>query len=78
MIFYVLRWIDNLPWSLVLIAAILLGLAPFFPQPHLVEKLRMLADHTLRRPIDIFDLFYHALPMVILLIKGGRALFLKR
>ena len=73
-----LQWIDNLPWSLVLIAAILLGLAPFFPQPHLVEKLRMLADHTLRRPIDIFDLIYHALPMVILLIKGGRALFLKR
>ncbi len=47
-----LQWIDNLPWSLVLIAAVLLGLAPFFPQPHLVEKLRMLADHTLKRPID--------------------------
>jgi len=53
----------------VLIAAVLLGLAPFYPQPHLVEKLRMLADHTLKRPIDIFDLVYHALPVIILLIK---------
>ena len=73
-----LQWIDNLPWSLVLIAAVLLGLAPFFPQPHLVEKLRMLADHTLKRPIDIFDLLYHALPVIILLIKVARTLIIKK
>ncbi len=72
-----LRWIDNLPWSLVIIAAILLGLAPFFPQPHLVEKLRMLANHTLKRPVDIFDLLYHALPVTILLIKIVRLLIIK-
>ena len=72
------QWIDNLPWSLVLIAAVLLGLAPFHPQPHLVEKLRMLNDHTLNRPIDIFDLLYHALPVILLLIKVARTLIRKK
>ncbi|AOZ69331.1 RND transporter [Rhodobacter xanthinilyticus] len=52
----------------VLIAA-LLGLAPFTPEPHLVEKLRMLAAGTLTRPIDIFDLCLHAAPWALLAAK---------
>lgn len=51
--------------------ALFLGLAPFYPQPHLVEKLRMLAAGTLKRPIDIFDLFWHAWPIALLLWKVG-------
>lgn len=31
--------------------ALFLGLAPFFPQPHIVEKIKMLADGTLKRSI---------------------------
>jgi len=46
--------------------ALFLGLAPFFPQPHIVEKLRMLLAGTLRRPIDIFDLAWHTWPFVLL------------
>ena len=46
--------------------ALLLGLAPFYPQPHIVEKVIMLATGTLRRPIDVFDLFWHAWPLVLL------------
>ncbi len=54
----------------VLIALCLtLGLAPFLPQPHLVQKLRMLFSGTLTRPIDIFDLLLHATPWVLLLVK---------
>ena len=49
--------------------ALLLGLAPFYPQPHIVEKLRMLMAGTLRRPIDIFDLFWHAWPFALLLYR---------
>ena len=45
---------------------LLLGLAPFYPQPHIVEKLRMLLAGTLKKPIDIFDLFWHALPFMLL------------
>jgi hypothetical protein len=44
-----------------------LGLAPFYPQPHIVEKVRMLAAGTLRRPVDVFDLFWHAWPLALLL-----------
>lgn len=49
--------------------AVLLGLAPFWPEPHLVEKSRMLLVGTLHRPIDIFDLCWHALPLILL---GGK------
>jgi hypothetical protein len=46
--------------------ALLLGLAPFYPQPHIVEKLKMLSAGTLKKPIDIFDLFWHAWPFALL------------
>ena len=46
--------------------ALILGFAPFFPQPHLVEKLGMLMTGTLRKPLDIFDLLWHAWPFALL------------
>ncbi|MBF0612729.1 MAG: RND transporter [Magnetococcales bacterium] len=52
--------------------AILLGLAPFVPEPHLVEKLRMLFQGILEKPIDIFDLFMHATPTLLVFIKAYR------
>jgi hypothetical protein len=48
---------------------LLLGFAPFFPQPHIVEKIRMLMAGTLKRPIDIFDLVWHAWPFAMLVYK---------
>ncbi len=72
-----LKWLDSVPWSIVVIAALVLGPAPFAPEPHLVQKLRMLAAGTLHRPIDIFDLFYHATPILLLILKTLRALQLK-
>jgi hypothetical protein len=48
------------------------GLAPFSPEPHLIEKLRSLAQGTLRRPIDLFDLFLHAAAPVLLGLRLGR------
>lgn len=67
-----MSWIDQLPWTLVVLACLTLGLAPFFPEPHIVEKLRMLVDGTLRKPLDIFDLLFHALPWMLALIKLAR------
>jgi len=55
-----------LDYRLLIPLALLLGLAPFFPQPHIVEKLRMLMAGTLIKPIDIFDLFWHAWPFLLL------------
>lgn len=44
-------------------------LAPFRPMPHVVEKLIMLKKGILTRPIDIFDLFHHFIPAILLVIK---------
>lgn len=61
--------IDRIPlWLLVLATAFMLG-APFSPEPHLVEKARMALAGTLRRPIDLFDVFWHLLPTVLLAIR---------
>jgi len=45
---------------------LLLGFAPFYPQPHIVEKVRMLVSGTLKRPVDIFDLVWHSWPFMLL------------
>ncbi|MBI3574715.1 MAG: RND transporter [Gammaproteobacteria bacterium] len=54
---------------MLIAGALLLGLAPFMPEPHLWEKLKMLAAGTLTRPIDIFDLLLHASLPVLLALK---------
>jgi hypothetical protein len=69
-----LNWIDSLSYGMLVPVALLLGLAPFQPQPHLFEKIGMLTQGTLTRPIDIFDLLLHATPVVILLVKVVRDL----
>ncbi|MBI1290169.1 RND transporter [bacterium] len=61
--------LDNLPWSIVILACLTLGLAPFFPEPHVWEKLKMLASGTLARPIDMVDLLMHAAPFLVALAK---------
>jgi hypothetical protein len=67
-----MRWIDKIPFSTLILFAILLGLAPFSPEPHLWQKLKMLASGTLAKPIDIFDLLLHGTPVVLLAIKAFR------
>lgn len=64
-----MRWLDRIPFSLLIVAALLLLGAPFLPAPHLVEKARMLAEGRLTRPIDIFDVFWHLLPTILLGLK---------
>jgi hypothetical protein len=62
-------WLDALPLAPLLAVALILGFAPFMPEPHLLQKIRMLATGTLGRPIDIFDLFYHGTPFIVLFLK---------
>ena len=68
-----MTWLDNLPWSILILASLTLGLAPFAP-PHIWEKLQMLAQGRLVRPIDWFDLVFHATPWILLLLKGARTM----
>jgi hypothetical protein len=64
-----MKWLDRIPYSLLLPLAVVMALAPFAPEPHLWEKLKMLAAGTLVRPIDIFDLFLHGTPLLLLGLK---------
>ncbi|MCK0143334.1 RND transporter [Aliiroseovarius sp. F20344] len=60
--------IDEMPFSLILVACLTLGLAPFAP-PHIWEKLGMLFSGTLTKPVDIFDFLLHGMPWIILVLK---------
>lgn len=68
-----MSFIAAIPWPVAVAAALTLGLAPFVPRPHIVEKLAMLRAGTLRRPLDIFDLLFHAVPWLILALKASQA-----
>lgn len=74
----IFAFLDRIPLSFILIACMTLGLAPFIPEPHIWEKLKMLADGSLRKPIDVFDLFWHAWPFLLLLAKLGRMALLRQ
>jgi hypothetical protein len=63
------RRLDAIPVIYLILASFTLGLAPFTPEPHIWEKLKMLAGGTLSRPIDIFDLILHGLPWLLLILR---------
>jgi len=65
-------WLDRFPLVLLIAVALWLAVAPIVPEPHLVEKLRMLSQGTLTRPLDIFDLLLHTAPLVLLAIRLWR------
>ena len=67
-----MKFIDSVPFWIFAVAGIMMAVAPIYPMPHLVEKLLMLFNGTLVKPIDIFDLFWHALFPILLLIKTIR------
>ena len=61
-------FISKMPWALLILACLTLGLAPFNP-PHIWEKLQMLVQGKLVRVIDWFDLVLHGTPWVLLILK---------
>ena len=63
-----MEFISKLPWGMLILACLTLGLAPFAP-PHIWEKLQMLAKGQLVRPIDWFDLVLQGTPWVLLIMK---------
>ncbi len=64
-----MQWMNAIPLPLLIILALTLGLAPFVPEPHLFEKLRMLFAGNLTKPVDIFDFLMHGTPWVLLGLK---------
>ena len=68
-----MAYLDQIPLNLLILACLTLGLAPFSPEPHIWEKLKMLVAGNLVKPVDIFDLLMHAAPFVLLAAKLLRA-----
>jgi len=68
------RWLDNISYPTLIVAALLLGLAPFLSEPHLWGKLKMLTFGELTKPLDIFDLFFHGSAVLLLMIKTFRSM----
>lgn len=65
----VIGWLNGLAWRWLILGSLTLGLAPFTPQPHLLEKLALLFAGELVRWIDVFDLFMHAAFPALLIAK---------
>lgn len=55
-------------WKLVLLICLTLGLAPFFPEPHILGKLKwILGGATEMKLKDWFDVVLHGFPFVLLI-----------
>jgi len=64
-----LKILDKIPYPLLIVFTIMMLAAPIRPMPHVVEKIIMLTNGTLTRPIDVFDLFFHLFPLILLIVK---------
>jgi hypothetical protein len=67
--------------QMAIVASLVLGLAPFTPEPHIWKQIKNIMNGTFTQPIDQFDLLMHGAPwiiLLILLIKEGIAFFKKK
>lgn len=60
---------SKIPFSLLIVLCLTLGLAPFQPEPHVWQKLSMLVSGELNEFVDIFDLLMHGTPWLLLIAK---------
>jgi|TARA_R110000868_G_scaffold258628_6_gene516225 hypothetical protein len=55
-------------WKIILLLCLSLGLAPYFPEPHILGKLKwILGGATGMKPMDWFDVVLHGFPFVLLI-----------
>ena len=73
-----MRWLDKFPLAILIALAAWMAVAPITPEPHLIEKLRMLSQGSLTKPLDIFDLCLHSAPIVLLAVRLWRQFISKR
>jgi hypothetical protein len=61
-------------WRIIILLCLTLGLAPFFPEPHIVGKLKWIAGGAKGMALqDYFDTLMHGFPFILLL----RLIYLK-
>ena len=63
------RFLDKIPYRILVVVALAALLAPFHPMPHTLEKWVMLKDGTFTKAIDVFYLLFHLSPGALLLLK---------
>ncbi len=64
-----LKILDKVSYSVLIVAASWMLIAPIQPMPHVAEKILMLKAGTLQAPLDIFDLLFHLSPLSVLFLK---------
>jgi len=65
--------------KLLLLLCLTLGLAPFFPEPHVWGKLKWIAGGAVgMQPMDWLDLLFHGFPFLLLLRYLVLKIFLKK
>ncbi len=64
-----MNWLKGIPYIVLIGGSVLMALLPFSAESHLFEKLGMLMQGSLSKPIDIFDLLLHSFPMFLLVTK---------
>lgn len=64
-----MKILNSMSYTILVMLCLTLGLAPFVPEPHIWEKLKMLANGELTAAIDWFDLMMHGTPWLLLLAK---------
>ena len=55
-------------WKLIVLLCLTLGLAPFYPEPHIVGKIRWIAGGANgMKLMDWFDTLLHGFPFILLI-----------
>jgi len=73
-----MKWLDDISYIFLLFAAVLMIMMPFQPEPHLLEKYHLLLNGELNKTMDMFDVLWHLLPSLLLLLKVMRSLTSKK
>ena len=56
-------------WRLIILLCVTLGLAPYFPEPHIWGKIRWIAGGANgMQPMDWFDFVFHGAPWFLLIV----------
>ena len=64
-----MKWLDDVSYIFLIAAAVLMAMMPFQPEPHLLGKYQLWLAGDLHKAVDIFDIFWHLLPTLLLVLK---------
>lgn len=73
------KFLSKNNFRFVILLSLSLGLAPFFPEPHVWGKIKwVLGGGQGMQPMDYFDLIFHGFPWFFLLLLIGFKIGVKK